>query len=177
MHAQGYNWLDPAFTKTHKPCHSVRRFFLSFHLEKELYHAPESTEGNICRIQYWEEMLLKDYSKQPSLTVSGVTYHSERRHSMLDLKPSQAPSIKPPHMGWKRLSKELLLGFNENQMLWAQLSCFLSRTTEQPLLQFHQEPCPSFPSAPALLRVPSQNQIKSSRSKLAGVLPKYCNLH
>lgn len=115
--------------------------------------------------------------KQPSLTVSGVTYHSERRHSVLDLKPSQAPSIKPPHMGWKRLSKELLLGFNENQMLWAQLSCFLSRTTEQPLLQFHQEPCPSFPSAPALLRVPSQNQIKSSRSKLAGVLPKYCNLH
>lgn len=101
----------------------------------------------------------------PALTVSGVTYHSERQHSTLDLKPSQAPSIKPPHLGWKRLSKELSLGFNENQMLWAQLSCFLSRTTEQPLLQFHQEPCPSFPSSSALLSIPNQNQIKSSWPK------------
>lgn len=104
----------------------------------------------------------------PALTVSGITYHSERRHSMLDLKPSQAPSIKPPHMGWKRLSKGLSLGFDENQMLWAQLSC-LSRTTEQPLLKFHQEPSPSFPLAPALLRVP--NQIKSSQPKHAEVPP------
>lgn len=108
----------------------------------------------------------------PALTISGVTYHSERRHSMLDLKPSQAPSIKPPHMGWKRLSKGLSLVFNENQMLWAQLSC-LSRTTEQPLLKFHQEPCPSFPLAPALLRVPNQNQIKSSQLKCAEVPLKY----
>lgn len=113
----------------------------------------------------------------PALTVSGVTYHSERRHSTLDRKPSQTPSIKPPHMGWKRLSKELSLGFNENQMLWAQLSCLLSRTTEQPLLQFHQEPCPSFPSAPALPRVPNQDQIKSSQPKHAGDLPKYRYLH
>lgn len=112
----------------------------------------------------------------PALTISEVTYHSERQHSTLDLKPSQAPSIKPPHMGWKRLSKELSLGFNENQMLWAQLSCFLSRTTEQPLLQFHQEPCPSFPSSSALLSVPNQNQIKSSQPKCLGVLPKYCYL-
>lgn len=85
---------------------------------------------------------------------------------MQDLKPSQAPSIKPPHLRWKRLSKELSLGFNENQMLWAQLSCFLSRATEQPLLQFHQEPCPSFPSSSAPLSSPNQNQIKSSWPKL-----------
>lgn len=107
----------------------------------------------------------------PALTVSGITYHSERQHSMLDLKPSQAPSIKPPHMGWKRLSKGLSLGFNENQMLWAQLSC-LSRTTEQPLLKFHQELSPSLPLAPALLRVPNQNQIKSSQPKHAEVPPQ-----
>lgn len=112
----------------------------------------------------------------PALTVSGVTYHSERQHSTLDLKPSQAPSIKPPHLGWKRLSKELSLGFNENQMLWAQLSCFLSRTTEQPLLQFHQEPCPSFPSSSALLSIPNQNQIKSSRPKRSPDIAVYVSI-
>lgn len=45
---------------------SQKEIFVSFHLEKELYHALEPTEGNICKIQYWEEMLLKYNSKQLS---------------------------------------------------------------------------------------------------------------
>lgn len=43
-----------------------KEVFVSFHLEKELYHALEPTEGNIYKMQYREEMLLKDDSEQPS---------------------------------------------------------------------------------------------------------------
>lgn len=163
------------FYKPHKPLRSARRRFLLACTSQRSFTLCLSQQRAIdSKFNIEKKCFQKMALSSPALTVSGVTYHSERQHSTLDLKPSQAPSIKPPHLGWKRLSKELSLGFNENQMLWAQLSCFLSRTTEQPLLQFHQEPCPSFPSSSALLSVPNQNQIKSSWPKRSRVLPKYC---
>lgn len=59
MHAQSRK-AQLAFQNPQTLLLNQKEIFVSFHLEKELSHALKPTEGNIHKIQYWEEMLSKD---------------------------------------------------------------------------------------------------------------------